>query len=296
MDSDSLSIKYDVFICYETHTALHYATNLKDALTKLKYNAFVAATQNAIPLGVDEASFRFQILSESNYFLLIFVNLSFESAEVKREIDHAIKEKKEIILCIDSAINLDRFKIQFPSLSTLERIQGFNSASELAKLVIDHFTSLKLQKKIQGKILEHSLTKPESRGLLVEPAWSVKRISENHTSGFLSFKTKNNSGKKIILYGYKIFRTNPQGLTDFFYNGILVSKQDYIDWISDPHFHIILWANDEHIFNWNEVNIVETYGINSEGIWGTELQIAYLVDGVENELFYSTGQTEIEYK
>jgi hypothetical protein len=53
--------------------------------------------------------------------------------------------------------------------------------------------------------------------------------------------------------------------------------------------------NDEHVFHWDDVDIIETYGINESGKWKTEVQIAYLEEGL-NSLLYSVGYTELELK
>jgi len=55
-----------------------------------------------------------------------------------------------------------------------------------------------------------------------------------------------------------------------------------------------LHKNDEHVFHWDDVNIIETYGINEIGKWLTEVQVAYIQEG-SKDIFYSIGTTEIEY-
>lgn len=293
MSNNIEKIDYDVFICYETTTGLDYAVNLKNALKKLSRNAFVAKLD--IPLGIDEEEFRFKKIALADHFILIFTNLTFKSPEVEKEIEEAITKKKEFIICLDHKVDERRFEQEFPKLSIKQRIRPFSNNSELAKEVTDWFDQLNFSDLSKGIEMEETSEIGKLNELVVEPLWSVKNISESENKGHIIFKIKNITGKKVLIYGYRMFRVNPNGNKDFFYNGFVKKSEEFTGWISDPHFKITLWNNDEHIFHWNDVSISTIYGLNSKGKWDTELQIAYLVEGIENKLFISIGHTYIEH-
>ena len=86
-----------------------------------------------------------------------------------------------------------------------------------------------------------------------------------------------------------IFEITPEGEKDFYYNRRIFPAEELKGWLSDPHVKIILWDNDEHIFHWNDVAIAKTYGINRKGVWGTEVQIAYVELGTQ-ALAYAVGR------
>ncbi|NLM66354.1 MAG: TIR domain-containing protein [Enterococcus sp.] len=86
---------FQVFICYETTTALSFAKNLKESLAKQKYTAFVAAEDT--PVGVNHRDYRYSIIRGAPIFILIMTVVGLNSDEVHNEINEAIKYKKQII-------------------------------------------------------------------------------------------------------------------------------------------------------------------------------------------------------
>ncbi len=52
-----------------------------------------------------------------------------------------------------------------------------------------------------------------------------------------------------------MFRVSPRGLKDVYYNTRIWHEGDFNKWVSDEHFNIILYKNDEHTFHWDDVNI-----------------------------------------
>ncbi len=288
------SKKYDVFICYETTTGFDFATNIKEALRKLSFNAFVAKSD--IPAGVNnETEFRYEIIQSSEHFIIVFTNLTFQSGEVRNEVQEALKNNRKFIICLDSRVEAKRFQTEFPELANKQRTLPFSNSSELCKHVTDIFDAIRLkesQNSIKGKDIEliH-----EEKKLIIEPKWSITPINESQKKGKIIFKVRNLTPNRILLYGYKMFRIHPTGEKDFFYCGISKSVEEFSGWLSDPHFNIILWHNDEHTFHWNEVDIETTYGINSKGTWQIELQIAFIIDSNQSQIFTSTGISSIKY-
>jgi hypothetical protein len=130
---------------------------------------------------------------------------------------------------------------------------------------------------------------------MVIPKWSLDNLSQNSNIGHIIFQIINNTGKKIIVHGYRMLRISPDGKKDYYYKGKRYEESELNIWWTAPHVKVILWEGDEHIFNWNEVNIIETYGINKKGKWGTEVKIAYIEEG-SNGLSVSTGTTTIEFE
>ena len=82
---------------------------------------------------------------------------------------------------------------------------------------------------------------------------------------------------------------------DVYYYKRICDEQNFNRWVSDLHFKVILYKNDEHIFNWDDVNIMNVYGINEIGKWLAEVRIAYIEEGC-NDLFYTIGTAEIEFE
>jgi len=288
----NLRENYDAFICYETTTAQDFAKNLKNSLKKLNCNAFVAAED--IPPGVDERDYRYSVIRNASKFILIMTVLGLESEEVINETKEALICKKEMIPCIYAKVNHNDFKRTFPEVGKKQWIE-FQNGSDLANMVTSYIRdSSLLQKKInleRRNFIRASL----GTSLTVEPEWSLKKISQYNNIGHIVFKLKNLSDKRIFIYGYNMFRVSPSGEKDVYYYKRICDEQNFNRWVSDLHFKVILYKNDEHIFNWDDVNIMNVYGINEIGKWLAEVRIAYIEEGC-NDLFYTIGTAEIEFE
>lgn len=280
--------RFDAFICYETTTGVHFAKNLKNGLKKIGIEAFVA--HGDLWPGEDEKSKRFSIIRGCEDFIIVLTNLALESAEVRKEIDEAIRWKRNVVACRESNVKESKIKSTYPELAKRQWITIANE-SDLA----DQVTSWYLLREDQK--LSHETKVPEhfEEGLVVKPRWSVEKITRENNEGHIIFEVKNITGKPILIHGYRMFRIAPEGEKDFYYNQRISSASEFQGWISDPHVKIILWNNDEHIFHWNDVRIMGTYGINKKGKWGTEVQIAY-IDLVSNTFSYSVGRAEIRFE
>jgi hypothetical protein len=283
---------YDVFICYETTTALDFAKNLKMSLKKLNMHAFVA--KEDIPPGIDEREYRYSVIRDASKFILIMTVLGLESEEMQNETKEALNYEKDLIPCIHEDVDQNELKRTFPEVGKKQWIE-FQNGSELANKVT---SSIRDSSLLEEKInLERRNSIRESLGssLAIEPEWSLKKISQYNNIGHIVFKLKNLSCKRIFIYGYKIFRVSPNGETDVYYYKKISDAQNFNRWVSDQHFKMILYKNDEHIFHWDDVNIMDVYGINKIGKWLTEVQIVYIEEGC-NDHFYSIGTAEIEFE
>ena len=130
-------------------------------------------------------------------------------------------------------------------------------------------------------------------GLFVEPKWSIKKISDENKIGHIIFGVKNTSGKKVVIYGYRMFRISPNNHKDLFYFRKISDANEIKGWNTSSQFRMILSENDERSYHWNDVDIPKTYGLKEKGRWGTEVQIAYIEQGTNN-ILYSIGRTFIE--
>lgn len=281
----NLRENYDVFICYETTTALDFAKNLKMSLKKLNCHAFVAAED--IPLGSDERDYRYSVIENASKFILIMTVLGLESEEVKNETKEALNLEKDLIPCIYADVNQNAFKRAFPEVGKKQWIE-FQNGSDLANKVTSSIRDSSLLQETKNPERRNFVRPSLGTSLTVKPEWSLKKISQYKNIGHIVFKLKNLSDKRIFIYGYNIFRVSPSGEKDVYYYKKICEERYFNRWISDPHFKIILYKNDEHIFNWDDVNIKDVYGINEIGKWLTEVRIAYIEEGC-NDLFYSIG-------
>ena len=125
MNDDYNTNEFDAFICYETKTGAGYATHLKDSLSILSINCFVAAEGYDIPIGEEEKLYRYKIIRECKFFILIMTNLTFLSEEVKNEIDEALRNEKKIIICLDSQVDSKHFEQEFPKIANKQRLPSF---------------------------------------------------------------------------------------------------------------------------------------------------------------------------
>ena len=286
--TDIINKKYEAFICYETTTGKHFALNLKKSLEKMGTEAFVASED--IIVSEEEEYKRFSVIQESPDFIIVVTNVALKSSEVKKEISSALNLNKNMIVCLEFNVNENNFKSCFPELAKKQRIT-FKDQYELANAVTSWYLNQKkglLRQK--SKVLEKY-----EKGLIVSPKWSINKISQNNNIGHIIFELKNETGKQIIIYGYRMFRITQSGEKGVYYKGKIFEPSEFDRWMSDPHISTILWENDEHVFHWNDVNIIEFYGINEKGIWETEVQIAYIEQG-NNTLSYSVGKTSIEFE
>ena len=208
-----------------------------------------------------------------------------------------IEDRRDGLLLV--IVNIEE---TFAVHSTTNGVHWKRVGKSCVQMDADEITFLKLQRqslemenkqKLLNKITD--LDNHTKTDLIVSPEWSIKKITQDNYIGHITFKLKNNTGKTILIYGYQMLRINPRGEKDFYWKGKSISVNEYHGWNSDNHFKIVLWKNDEHIFHWNDTNIITTYGLNEEGIWTTEIQIAYLEEGSKN-ISVSIGRAEIEFK
>jgi hypothetical protein len=284
---------YNVFICYETDTAQDLAFFLAEFLEK-KYDikAFVAARPGNIPYNCpDEHEFRLQVIRECDHFIFLVTDPALDSDPVAEEVTCAIENKKSVIICPFMYLDISHFNNKFPKIKLAQRGLPFENKNDLARKVDPIFRSEELSKKTVDKPLTDEIQ--TTTRLIVEPSWSVNGVLEN-TVGHIIFTVRNLTGKKVVLYGYRIFRISPDGAKDYYYKRDICEADQFMGWGSDQHFRVILFERDEHIFHWEDVNIPKTYGINRDGIWQTEVQIAYLEEG-SNTFYYSIGKTTIKY-
>ena len=291
------SEKYDFFVCYDTNTADTFALRTAESLERLNARTFVAVRPGDIPAGtLDEQKFRYDVIRNSEHFLLIGTNGILDSPEVRNELRVALDSDRKIIFFRDLMLNVDRFRIVFQDLKRLQWICEFSDKAELAKGVADWYEHLNLKKRSQdfepsGKARHQ----PDGRRLIVDPKWSVKHVSEMRPDGRIIFDISNETGDPVFLHGYRMFRRAPDGTKDFFYKGSHIPANRYKGWASSKYFRMLLLDKDRHVFNWGEVKIPETYGINHRGLWGTEVQVAYVHQG-DDSLLVSIGTTQLDFK
>jgi hypothetical protein len=283
---------YQAFICYETTTALSFARNLKTGLEKLNCNAFVAADD--IPPGSDQQNYRYSVIQKAPKFILIMTFLGLTSEEVKNETNEALKHNKDLIPCIHANVKPDDFKSVFPEAGKKQWIR-FKDESDLANQVTSSIRNNSLMQKKINLDGQNCIQVYLKNNLVIEPEWSLKKISNDNNIGHIIFKLKNLSDKRIFIYGYKMLRVSPNGLKDVYYNTRICDEKDFNKWVSDLHLNIILYKNDEHIFHWDDVSIMDVYGINKIGKWLAEVRVAYIEEG-SDDLLYSIGTAEIEFE
>ncbi len=285
--------EFHAFICYEHTTAQDLAENLKTSLKKMDYNAFVAFIDMKGIIS-NEEEYRYSIIKHTKYFILIITKLLIHNSPAsKSEIEVALNFKKDIIPCVSCLVDNSEFKCTFPDIYKMQW-RRFKNASQLAENV----TSLIIDENLKEegiRMKDNILAKEIHRyDLSVTPEWSLNRVTKGNNTGHIIFRLKNSSDKRLIIHGYRMFRIKPNGIKDVYYNSSICDADDFKKWVSDTHFRIILHKNDEHVFHWDDVNIIETYGINEIGKWHTEVQVAYIIEGSE-DLYFSIGTADIEY-
>jgi len=289
-------MNFDAFICHETTTAHKFASHLKESLRKMGINAFVAPED--IDVGeADETNIRYKTIEQSPHFIIIMTPLGLTSTEeVKKEIKKALDyNNKTIVICLHNNVDKSKFEETFPELAKMQRLKKpFNDEYDLANEVTSWFSNNLIQKEKELSEKEEILPHQEN-GLIVRPEWSIKKITQKNNIGHIIFELKNRTGKQIIIHGYRMFRITPNGEKDIYYHKKISDASEFKGWVSNPHIKIILWNNDEHIFHWIDTNIIETYGINKKGKWGTEVWIVYIEAGSETPS-YSVGRTYIEFE
>ena len=287
-------MRFDVFVCYDTDTAEDIAVHLANCIEKhFKVKFFVAARHYDIPPGCpDEHEFRLKAIRECEYFVFLVTNLALDSDSVAEEVSYALNQNRPVVVCFDKDIKTVSFTEKFPELGSYQRLEKFENKNDLARKFVTFYLSLDLPRRANNIRIVHE---EKTIGiLLVKPSWSVDTVASN-VQGHIIFNIRNLTKKKIVLYGYRMFRISPEGIKDYYYNGKICEADECKGWVFDPHFRIILYEDDEHTFQWGDVDIPVTYGIDREGAWQTEVQIAYLEEG-GNVLNYSVGQTNIQYR
>lgn len=124
-------LKFDVFICYESTTALDLAKNLKESLKKCGTEAFVAEVD--IRVGNDELwrTQRDIVLKKCKHFVAIITNVALTSDEVEKEINSALESDKNIIPCVEEEVITKLLQIKFPRLLDFQGLLGFKTSEEL---------------------------------------------------------------------------------------------------------------------------------------------------------------------
>lgn len=286
-------MRFDVFLCYDTDTAEDLAVHLANCLEKrFDVNVFVAARHYDIPPGCrDEHALRLQAIRECDHFVFVVTNLALDSEAVADEVAYALNHNKSVVVCPEKDLDIPSFINCFRDLGSFQRLERFDNRNDLARKFTNFYRSLDLPRRaVRIRIVREEQT---SGQLVVDPSWSVHAVVAN-AQGHVIFTIRNLTGKKMVLYGYRMFRISPEGIKDFYYKGKSCEAEEFRGWVFDPHFRVILYEGDEHAFHWGDVDIPMTYGIDREGTWHTEVQIAYLEEG-SNVLYYSVGQTDIEY-
>lgn len=123
----------DVFICYETTTGLSYARNVKEALRKDIFSAFVA--DEDVPKGTQGRNVIDEAIGDCRYFVVIMTLLAIRSSdEVKREIELASKLNKIIIPCKPRIV--DRlFTSMLPVVGGVQQVD-FDTKEDLADQIV----------------------------------------------------------------------------------------------------------------------------------------------------------------
>lgn len=142
MVQDNSKKRYDAFICYETTTANHFASNLKKSLKRMGKEAFVASKD--IIAGEDEEDKRYFVIQDSPDFIIIMTYNGLQSQEVKKEIDKAVELDKNIIVCLDTKIEKRDFISYFPKLARKQRIT-FTDKYDLANIVTSLYSIKKAE-------------------------------------------------------------------------------------------------------------------------------------------------------
>ena len=164
----------EVFICYETETALDYATHIKKTLEKIGISSFVAAVD--IEKGGKWQEVIDDVVKSCKYFIVIITGLAHASIEVIREIRLAgslPSLQGNIIPCKEMGINGELLS-QVPEISGLQLID-FDSKEELARNVLkaiakkeDLETLITFKSKEElGRNLILEMTKRENKKVIV---------------------------------------------------------------------------------------------------------------------------------
>ena len=101
-----------VFISYETTTGSSLAKHLSNSLSKLNLTSFVA--ERDIQKGNDWRTSIDKALNNCNIFILLITNLALKSEEVRKEIEYAIENKKEIFPCKKINVSEEKLQQTFP--------------------------------------------------------------------------------------------------------------------------------------------------------------------------------------
>ena len=125
--------RFEVFICYETTTALDLARNLKKSLERCGIEAFVADID--IKKGVTWEHLRNEVLKECKHFVAIITNAALTSNEIEKEINYAINANKNIVPCVEDGVLIELLKMKFPKLLDYQGVIGFKTTEELNRRV-----------------------------------------------------------------------------------------------------------------------------------------------------------------
>jgi len=125
--------RFDVFICYETTTALDLARNLKESLKRCGIKAFVANID--IKKGETWEHSRDEALKECEHFVAIITNVALVSDEVEKEINYAINANKNVVPCVEDGVSIELLRMKFPRLLDYQGVIGFKTSEELNRSV-----------------------------------------------------------------------------------------------------------------------------------------------------------------
>jgi len=154
--------RFDVFICYETTTALDLARNLKKSLKRCGIEAFVADID--IKKGVTWEHPRNEALKECKHFVAIITNAALASDEIEKEINYAIKNKN-VVPCVEDGVLIELLKMKFPKLLDYQGVIGFKTTEELNRRVTNALIPHYLPKFVSESINVYNVltdTKEES--------------------------------------------------------------------------------------------------------------------------------------
>ncbi len=115
-------------------------------------------------------------------------------------------------------------------------------------------------------------------------SWSKKKVPEKGIAHII-FKVTNNTGKAIVLTGYKMTSKKVDDPS-------ILSTMNWHP--GDPHFNIILWNKDIHEFHWNDVHITDYYNMKEKGRWFTYVQVRYILQDSDDMNISNIANTTIE--
>lgn len=190
-------MSYFVSVCYETTTGKEFATHLKEALSRIRIDSFVA--DKDVPKGANWRATIDNAIKGCKYFVLIITIPACYSDEVKREIKLANDFHKLVLPCklegVDRALTS-----RLPLVGEEAQQIDFTSADDLANKVIQEIFNSESTKRLRGVLEGIRSFQP------LEPEDLIQKVKEGSISkhGLLGRHFPNQDLRGVNLAGFDL--------------------------------------------------------------------------------------------